>query len=127
MILPAKATQKFGAKPTSSSEDIVPRHPSITTGFLPIRSETLPQYIPLQASASEKAEMRRPAKNGAFVSEPTWKLETSFHAYGSIDVRAIGSATRTSAALSCQSYVEIGDRIASWRIRRKALLFRAPL
>jgi hypothetical protein len=55
-------------------------HPSITTGFRPMRSLTPPQYIPLQASASEKAEISRPAKNGAFVSEPTWKLETSFQA-----------------------------------------------
>jgi hypothetical protein len=81
MILPASATQKLGAKPTSSRDAMVPRHPSITTGFLPTRSDTPPQYMPEHASASEKAEMRRPAKNGAFVSEPTWKFETSFHAY----------------------------------------------
>jgi hypothetical protein len=58
--------------------------------------------MPEHASASEKAEISRPAKKGAFVSDPTWKLETSFHAYGSIEVRAIGSATLTSAGMSCQ-------------------------
>lgn len=61
-----------------------------------MRSETPPQYMPLHASASENAEMRSPAKKGAFDSEQTSKFETSFQAYGSIEVKAIGSATRTS-------------------------------
>lgn len=41
--------------------------------------------------------MSSPAKKGAFASEETSKFKTSFHAYGSMLVRAIGSATRTSA------------------------------
>lgn len=102
IILPASATQKLGARPTRSKDDMVPMHPSMTTGFLPIRSDTPPQYMPLQASASEKAEMSRPAKKGAFVSVQMWKLETSFQAYGRIEVRAIGSATRTRAVWPCQ-------------------------
>ncbi|KAH8644356.1 hypothetical protein IG631_01820 [Alternaria alternata] len=65
--------------------------------------------MPEHASASEKAEMSRPAKNGAFASEPTWKLVTSFHAYGSIEVRAIGSATRTSAGMYCQCEAQASD------------------
>jgi len=64
--------------------------------------------MPEQASAREKAEMSKPAKKGAFVSVPTWKLDTSFQAYGSIEVRAIGSATRTSAVSPCQCEVQ-GD------------------
>jgi hypothetical protein len=74
-----------------------------------MRSETEPQYMPEHASASEKAEMSRPAKKGAFASEPTWKLTTSFHAYGSIEVRAIGSATRTSAGVCCQCEAPTND------------------
>jgi hypothetical protein len=65
--------------------------------------------MPEHASASEKAEMSRPAKKGAFASEPTWKLTTSFHAYGSIEVRAIGSATRTSAGVCCQCEAPTND------------------
>lgn len=49
-----------------------------------------------------KAEMSRPAKNGALDAEDTSKLRTSFHAYGSRLVKAIGSATRTSAAMRGQ-------------------------
>lgn len=41
--------------------------------------------------------MSTPAQKGALDSEEMWKLDTSFQAYGSIDVRAIGSATRMSA------------------------------
>lgn len=48
---------------------------------------------------NENAEMSRPAKNGALDSEETSKSKTSFHAYGSMLVNAIGSATRTSAEL----------------------------
>ena len=46
--------------------------------------------------------MSRPAKNGALDSEETSKFRTSFHAYGSMLVNAIGSATRTSAAVNRQ-------------------------
>jgi hypothetical protein len=53
----------------------------------------------VQSLTSEKAEMSRPAKNGALDSEETWKFRTSFQAYGSILVKAIGSATRTSARI----------------------------
>jgi hypothetical protein len=69
----------------------------LTTGLRPIRSDTPPQYMPLRASLAEKAAIKQPAKNGALDSDPTSKLETSFQAYGSIDVNAIGSATRTRA------------------------------
>jgi hypothetical protein len=66
--------------------------------------------MPEHASASEKAEISRPAKKGAFASEPTWKLVTSFQAYGSIEVRAIGSATRTSAGTCCQYEAQANDK-----------------
>lgn len=46
--------------------------------------------------------MSKPAKNGALDPEETLKLKTSFQAYGSMLVKAIGSATRTSAALNCK-------------------------
>lgn len=94
---------------------MVPAHPINTTGLRPILSERAPQNIPLHASACVpcercqstrrgvltrlKAEMSRPAKNGAFDAEETSKLRTSFQAYGSMLVRAIGSATLTSAAI----------------------------
>lgn len=48
------------AKPTMTILNIVPMHPMIKTGLRPIRSERPPQYIPMIASAREKAEMRRP-------------------------------------------------------------------
>lgn len=44
--------------------------------------------------------MSSPAKKGAFDAEETSKFKTSFHAYGSMLVKAIGSATRTSAERS---------------------------
>lgn len=46
---------------------------------------------------NENADMSSPAKKGAFDAEETSKFKTSFHAYGSMLVKAIGSATRTSA------------------------------
>lgn len=99
---------------------MVPAHPMKTTGLRPILSDNAPQAMPLHASAytmckraheinadrdltSEKAEISRPAKNGALDSEDTSKFSTSFHAYGSILVRAIGSATRTSAAVDSKN------------------------
>lgn len=53
-ILPARATQKLGANPTSRREVIVPAHPTNTTGLRPIRSDSAPQNIPLHASAYGK-------------------------------------------------------------------------
>ena len=61
MVRPSKAIQKFVAKPTTRRERRVPAQPKSRTGFLPIRSETQPQNMPVQASAREKAEMRMPA------------------------------------------------------------------
>ena len=58
---PSNAIQKFVAKPTMRRESRVPAQPKSRTGFLPIRSDTLPQNMPVQASAREKAEMRMPA------------------------------------------------------------------
>jgi hypothetical protein len=49
-----------------------------------------------------KAEMSRPAKKGALDAEETSKLRTNFQAYGKMLVKAIGSATRTSAAVGSQ-------------------------
>ena len=49
---------------------------------------------------NENADMSSPAKKGAFDAEETSKFKTSFHAYGSMLVKAIGSATRTSAGRS---------------------------
>lgn len=46
--------------------------------------------------------MSRPAKKGALDAEEISKLRTSFHAYGRMLVKAIGSATRTSAAMEGQ-------------------------
>jgi len=77
---------------------MVPAHPMKTTGLRPILSESAPQNIPLHASANENADMSSPAKKGAFDAEETSKFKTSFHAYGSMLVKAIGSATRTSAS-----------------------------
>jgi hypothetical protein len=71
----------------------------LTTGLRPTRSDTDPHHIPLAASAREKAAIKQPAKKGAFASEETSKFNTSFQAYGNIEVKAIGSATRTSALL----------------------------
>ena len=59
--LPSSASQMLEAKPTMTMLNMVPMQPSIRTGFLPIRSERPPQYMPMAASASEKEEMRRPA------------------------------------------------------------------
>jgi hypothetical protein len=66
---PASATQKFGAKPTRSRDKMVPAQPTKMTGRLPLTSLTRPQCMPLHASASEKADMSRPAKKGAFDSD----------------------------------------------------------
>jgi hypothetical protein len=55
----------FEANPTVSSEVMVPKQPKRRTGLRPIRSLNPPQYMPVHASAREKAEMRMPAKNGA--------------------------------------------------------------
>jgi hypothetical protein len=74
----------------------------LTTGLRPTRSDTAPHHIPLAASAREKAAIKHPAKKGAFASVETSKFNTSFQAYGNIDVKAIGSATRTSALWECQ-------------------------
>jgi hypothetical protein len=46
--------------------------------------------------------MSRPAKKGALDAEETSKLRTNFQAYGKMLVKAIGSATRTSAAVGSQ-------------------------
>lgn len=59
--LPAKATQKLGANPTTTIDSIVPVHPTSKTGFRPIRSERQPQNMPVKLSAKLKAEMKRPA------------------------------------------------------------------
>jgi hypothetical protein len=67
-----------------------------------LKNILVPQNIPEQASAREKAATKTPAQKGALDSEETWKFDTSFHAYGKMDVRAIGSATRTSALVLCQ-------------------------
>lgn len=84
--LPARATQKVEEKPTTRREDMVPQQPISSTwegqqaissgamvvgrtGLRPMRSERPPQNMPVQASAREKAEMRMPAKKGAWVSE----------------------------------------------------------
>lgn len=58
--LPINAIQMFDAKPTMTSESKVPRHPRSRTGFLPTRSDSAPQCIPVSASASANEEMRRP-------------------------------------------------------------------
>ena len=47
------------------------KQPKSNTGLRPILSESPPQYIPLHASANEKADMRMPAKKGAWASEET--------------------------------------------------------
>ena len=65
--------------------------PAITSGWLVIRQDHL---------TNENADMSSPAKNGALDTEETSKFKTSFHAYGSMLVNAIGSATRTSAGRS---------------------------
>lgn len=57
---PNRATQKFVASPTVNIEMMVPPDPMMSTGLRPIRSERAPQYIPMAASAREKAEMRIP-------------------------------------------------------------------
>jgi hypothetical protein len=49
---------------------------------------------------NENADMSSPAKKGALDTEETSKFKTSFHAYGSMLVKAIGSATRTNAGRS---------------------------
>lgn len=56
-----KATQKFGANPTTSSESMVPVHPISKTGFRPMRSERLPQSMPVKLSAKLKAAIKSPA------------------------------------------------------------------
>jgi hypothetical protein len=48
---------------------MVPAQPTKMTGRLPLTSLTRPQCMPLHASASEKADMSRPAKKGAFDSD----------------------------------------------------------
>ena len=95
---PTSAIQKFREKPTIRREAIVPMQPMIRTGLRPSRSESPPQYMPVIDSAKAKADMSRPAKKEALFGSPTWNCRTSFHAYGNIDVSAIGSATLTSAA-----------------------------
>ncbi|KAI4176361.1 MAG: hypothetical protein LQ343_001100 [Gyalolechia ehrenbergii] len=60
-ILPSNATQKLVDRPTINKESIVPAHPSNRTGFRPIRSEKLPQNIPVRLSEKAKAEMKMPA------------------------------------------------------------------
>ena len=62
--------------------------PVETLGCFSIRQDHL---------TNENADMSSPAKKGAFEAEETSKFKTSFHAYGSMLVKAIGSATRTSA------------------------------
>ncbi len=61
MALPAKAIQIFDANPTSIMLNIVPTHPNSNTGLRPTLSDNPPQYMPIRASMSEKAEMSRPA------------------------------------------------------------------
>ncbi len=77
---PARAIQKFEEKPTTSKERRVPAQPRSRTGFRPILSDRPPQYMPVRASAREKAEMRMPAKKAALLSSPIWKWRTSFQA-----------------------------------------------
>lgn len=59
-VRPSKAIPKFGASPSVSILRIVPAIPMSNTGLRPILSERAPQYIPMAASAREKAEMRIP-------------------------------------------------------------------
>lgn len=61
MALPASATQMSEAKPTMTMLNMVPTQPSSSTGLRPTRSDRPPQYMPITASAREKAEMSRPA------------------------------------------------------------------
>lgn len=49
------------ANPTKTMLNMVPEHPIMRTGLRPMRSDKLPQNMPMAASASEKEEMRRPA------------------------------------------------------------------
>ncbi|KAL2176857.1 uncharacterized protein P884DRAFT_260365 [Thermothelomyces heterothallicus CBS 202.75] len=60
-VRPTRAIQMFWATPTTIMLNMVPMHPSSRTGLRPTRSDRLPQYMPIRASAREKAEMSRPA------------------------------------------------------------------
>lgn len=83
-ILPVKAIQKLVEKPTISMESIVPAHPNKSTGFRPIRSEKLPQKMPVRLSERAKAEMKIPAKKEALLLSPTLKSLTMTQAYGKL-------------------------------------------
>ncbi len=43
---PARAIQRFDAKPTTIMLNMVPKHPTRSTGFRPIRSDKEPQKMP---------------------------------------------------------------------------------
>ena len=55
--------------------------------------------MPVMASEKEKAEIKNPAHSEASFSCPKWKFLTISHAYGKIEVIAIGSASRKIADL----------------------------
>lgn len=57
---PAKAIQMFEANPSTTMLNIVPTQPNKSTGFRPMRSDNVPQYIPITASARAKDEMSKP-------------------------------------------------------------------
>jgi hypothetical protein len=59
--LPAKAIHIFDANPTIIMLNIVPAHPTSSTGFRPILSDSPPQKKPVSDSASAKALIRMPA------------------------------------------------------------------
>lgn len=61
MARPSRAIQILDANPTKIMLNIVPRHPTNSTGFRPILSERPPQYMPIMASARAKDEMSKPA------------------------------------------------------------------
>ena len=59
----------------------------------------------MRASEREKEEIRMPAKKEALFLSPMLKSFTMGQAYGRMEVRAIGSATRHIAIDCCQSRV----------------------
>lgn len=61
MTLASRATQYFFANPKIKLERAVPARAMRMIGFLPYRSEILPQIMAVDASAMANAEIRRPA------------------------------------------------------------------